>query len=180
MPPEPTPAPKPTPTPPPFEPGFFVYKRQAQGTYGAPLVADATAERAFVDHTALPGESSCYTVRAVAAAEPLVESAASNEACIDVKDVLPPAAPAGVTALPREDGIELSWSPSPEADLATYRVYRTAAGAGAAELLAEVARTETSFLDKAAPAGRLAYTVTATDASGNESAASAPAEARRP
>jgi len=172
--------PEPTPTPAPFNPGFFIYKREAQGTYAAPLLPTATAEHAFVDRSALPGESSCYTLRAVASAEPLVESAASNEACVEVKDVLAPAAPGGLTALPGEDGVDLSWSPSPEADLATYRVYRTARGPGAAELLAEVPRTETSFLDKEAPAGRLRYTVTAVDLSGNESAPSPPTEARRP
>jgi hypothetical protein len=176
VPPEPT---TPTPTPPPFDPGFFIYKRQAQGTYLAPLQPTATAEHAFVDRTAVPGESSCYTVRAAASADPLVESVASNEACVDVKDVLAPTAPSGLTALPREDGIELSWSPSPESDLAAYRVYRTAAR-GTAELVGELPRTETSFLDKEAPSGRLRYSVSAVDASGNESAKSPPVEARIP
>ena len=43
----------------------------------------------------------------------------------------PPAAPAGVAVLPREGGLEVLWSPSADADLAGYRVYRTAPGAAA-------------------------------------------------
>ncbi len=178
--PGPTPTPTPKPTPPPFTPGFFIYKRPSAGTYAAPLSPAATAERTFVDKTAEPGESSCYAIRAVASADPLVESGASNEACIEVKDVLAPAAPAGVAALPREDGIEVSWSPSPEADLAFYRVYRTARQGGGTERVAEVPATETAFLDKEAPAGPLRYNVTAVDVSGNESPKSPSTEARRP
>lgn len=133
-----------------------------------------------MDRTAQPGESWCYALRAVAAADPLVESAASNEACIEVKDVLAPAAPAGVAAIPREQGIEVSWSPSPEADLFAYRVYRTARRGGKKERLAEVPAAETTFLDKDPPAGSLQYSVTAVDRAGNESQPTSSAEARRP
>ena len=180
--PGPTPTPKPTPSPPapePFAPGFLIYRRPAAGTYVAPLAPTATVERAFVDRTAQPGESWCYALRAVAAIEPLVESAASNEACIEVKDVRAPAAPSGVAALPREDGLEVSWSPSPEADLAAYRIYRAARGAF--ERVAEVSASETTFLDTQAPSGiLLRYRVTAVDRAGNESPRSAAAEASRP
>ena len=175
--PEPKATPTPKPTPEPFTPGFFVYRRSAGGTYADPLLPTATVERAFVDRSAQPGESWCYTLRAVAAAD--VESAASNEACIEVKDVLAPAAPTGVAALAREEGIEVSWSPSPEADLLAYRVYR--ADRGAFARVAEVPVSETTFLDTEAPGGNLLrYRVTAVDRAGNESPRSSFAEARRP
>ena len=48
------------------------------------------------------GEKVCYVVRAAASLEPLVESAASNEACLGVRDISPPAAPSGLAVVPRE------------------------------------------------------------------------------
>ncbi|HVQ28710.1 MAG TPA: hypothetical protein VMV21_03975 [Vicinamibacteria bacterium] len=174
------PAPSPTPTPEPFVPGFFVYKRAAANAYGAPLAPTATVEHTFTDRTTQPGESWCYVVRAVAATQPLVESAASNEACIDVKDVLAPAAPAGVAAIPRDEGIEVSWSPSPEADLLAYRVYRSPRRGGQMVRLAEVAAPDTTFLDKEPPEGAWQYSVTAVDRAGNESPVTSSAEVRRP
>jgi fibronectin type 3 domain-containing protein len=117
--------------------------------------------------------------RAVASAEPLVESAASNEACVDVKDIVPPSPPAGLTALARAEGVEVTWSPSAEADIHVYRLYRTFRRQR--EKLVELTAPETSYLDATAPPGSLVrYTVTAVDHAGNESGDAEPAEARRP
>ena len=175
----PGPTPTPTPTPEPFAPGFFIYRRPAAGVYLAPLSPTATTERAFVDRTAQPGESWCYVLRAAASSDPLVESAPSNEVCAEMKDVLAPAAPLGVTAIAREEGLEVSWSPSPEADLLVYRVYR--AEGGGFERVAEVSASETTFMDTQAPGGTLhRYRVTAVDRALNESPRSTAAEARRP
>jgi fibronectin type 3 domain-containing protein len=110
----------------------------------------------------------------------VVESSSAPEACVENKDVFPPAPPTGVAALAHEDGVEVSWSPSLEADLASYRVYRAAAGSRPVRL-AEVAAPETSYRDATAPPGAaLAYTVTAVDRDGNESPPSAAVEALRP
>jgi fibronectin type 3 domain-containing protein len=126
------------------------------------------------------GQSVCYVVRTVVSREPLIESAPSEEVCLGVRDISPPAAPSGIAVLAREEGIEVSWSPSPESDLERYRVYRALSG-GVRERLAEVASTETFYLDRTLPAGATAlYSVTAVDKAGNESAASTAAEGRRP
>jgi hypothetical protein len=165
-------------SPKPFAPGFFIYRRATGGGFEAPLPGAAVPEHTFVDPSPQPGESICYEVRAVASAEPLLESAPSNEACLDVKDVRAPAAPTGLTALQRDGGVEIRWSPSSEADLAAYRVYRVRRGED--EPLADVAAPETVFVDPA-PSGRtLRYVVTALDKAGNESPASAPVEVRLP
>jgi hypothetical protein len=169
------PTPKPTP---PFTPGFFIYKRAAAGRFEAPLSGAAVPERAFVDPSPQPGESVCYEIRAVASAEPLVESAPSNEACLDIRDVQAPAAPTGLTALLREDGVEIRWSPSSEPDLTGYRVYRVRRGEN--DPVAEVAVPETVFVDSAPEGRTLRYVVTALDKAGNESPPSAPVEVRRP
>jgi hypothetical protein len=145
----------------------------------APLQPVAVPGTAFADTSTQPGQSWCYVARAVASAEPLVESAPSNEACVDVRDVVPPSPPSGLTVLVREEGVEVTWSPSPEKDVRVYRVYRTLRRQR--ERQSEVGAPETSYLDATAPPGSLVrYTVTAVDEAGNESADAEPAETRRP
>ncbi len=172
--------PSPSPTPVPFPGGFWVYRRAASGVAGPPLTAQPTADKKLTDTTATLGTRWCYAVRAVAALEPLTESAPSEEACVDLKDVFAPAPPAGLSALVRAEGIELTWTPSPEGDLAGYRLWR-ATGMGTPERLVELRGGERQFVDTTALRGTLyRYTVTAFDQAGNESAHSAPAEGARP
>jgi fibronectin type 3 domain-containing protein len=131
-----------------------------------------------VDATAAPGDELCYIVRTVASTDPLIESADSEESCLNVHDANPPAAPVGVAAQVRPDGIEISWSPSPEPDVAFYRVYRQAQGAR--KQIAQVPVRELVYVDAGAPVGVAErYFVTAVDKAGNESQRSAPASATR-
>jgi hypothetical protein len=177
--PSPTPAPSSTPPPPPSS-GYWIYRRDAGGTYGAPLVHAPLQAAAFDDETVAPGQKVCYVARLVAATDPVIESESSNEVCLEVRDVEAPAAPTGVTALAQDGAVEVSWSPSSERDLAGYRVYRAPPG-GAPERVAEVGAGESTYRDTAAPAGETrVYTVTAVDAAGNESPPSAPAEGGLP
>jgi hypothetical protein len=160
--------------------GFFVYRRIGGAAFGEPLVGAPLAERSLVDPGVPLGATACYVVRAVASTEPLVESAPSNEACVDMRDVTIPAAPSGVAVLPREGGLEVLWGPSADADLAGYRVYRAAAG-GPREKVAEVGTNRSAWLDETARRGvAYAYTVAAFDQAGNESASAEPVEASLP
>jgi fibronectin type 3 domain-containing protein len=70
--------------------------------------------------------------------------------------------------------VDLSWSISPENDVAGYRVYRSEADSARGEpLLSELIPTP-AFRDTAVQVGhKYRYTVTAVDRAGNESAASA-------
>jgi fibronectin type 3 domain-containing protein len=146
----------------------------------AALNPQPVPDNGILDRDVQPGQQWCYVVRSVASADPLVESAPSPEACAAVKDVAPPAPPAGLAALVEAAVIELSWSPSGEVDLASYRVYR-AAGEGAPQRLAEVPAPATEIKDTApGRGGPHFYTVTAVDRAGNESAPSAPVEAHLP
>jgi fibronectin type 3 domain-containing protein len=78
--------------------------------------------------------------------------------------------------LARAGALEFSWSPSAEADLAGYRVYRAPRG-GRAELLAELPKSTTLHRDADVRQGVVhVYTVTAVDAAGNESPPSAGAQ----
>ncbi len=173
-------SPSPSPTPPPFAGGFWVYRRLNDGVFDRPLFPLPTEARGFLDLGAPLDQTACYVVRAVASTEPVVESLASEEACLLVRDITPPAPPVGLTALAGEGLIEVTWSPSPEADLDVYRLYRSTDGA-APTLLATVPGGQTRFEDKSAGAGVLyRYTLTAVDKAGNESGSSNPAETSRP
>jgi fibronectin type III domain protein len=176
-----SPRPSPSPTPKPPARGFLIYRRSDPGgAYGAPIRSEPFTTNAFEDKTVSLGQRWCYVVGTVVSTEPVAESTRSNEACVSIVDIVAPAAPGGAAALGGPDGIEISWSPSTEPDLASYRVYREVPG-GPRERVGEVAPPETSFRDaSAAPGTRYAYTVTAVDRAGNESPPSAAAPGARP
>lgn len=159
--------------------GFRVYRRLDGGTWGVPLNFAPQAGRVFTDANAPLDSTVCYIVRAVGSVEPLIESAPSNEACIEVRDVVPPSPPSGLAVVPREGALEVVWSPSSDGGLASYRVYRAAAG-GEREQVAEIAAGTTTWVDTTGEGGVLyRYTVTAVDAAGNEGPPSGSAEGIR-
>jgi hypothetical protein len=167
------------PTAEPRQSGFLVYRRAGGSPY-EPLFEEPLERRSHRDTTAPLGKTVCYVVRAAASIAPLIESAPSNESCVSVRDIAPPATPGGLAVLPREGGLELLWSPSSEPDLAGYRVYRSEAGA-AEQKVAEVPPARPSWLDASAERGvRYRYSITAFDQAGNESPHSEPVEATRP
>jgi len=160
--------------------GFFVYRRLGGAAYDAPLVEEPLERRSLSDTLVPRGATACYVVRAASSTEPLIESAPSNEACVEVRDIAPPAPLAGLAVLPREGGLEVLWSPSAEADLAGYRVYREAAG-GTPEKVADVESSHAAWLDETVERGVVyRYTVTALDQAGNESERAEPVEAGLP
>ncbi len=180
--PQPSPAPSAAPEPPlPPQPGgFLVYRRAKSVDYTAALTSQAVEAPHYDDTAASLGDELCYLVRTAISTDPLIESDASNEVCLKVEDVTAPAAPAGVTTLAVENGIEVSWSPSVETDLASYRVQRAVKGAEP-ERIGEVIVPTTSFRDTTVSRDkRHRYSVTAVDQAGNESPPSAPAEASWP
>jgi hypothetical protein len=186
----PSPAPSPVPpakppaaaapTPKPPTPGFRVFRRDPVASYEAPMNPVPITTNAFADRTVGTGPRWCYVVRAAASVEPVTESVPSNEVCVDIKDVAPPAAPVGVATLVGADAVELSWSPSAEPDLAGYRIYRAPEG-GTPARVAEVPGGQVTWRDAAPARGGLhLYTVTAYDQAGNESPPSKPAEGHLP
>jgi len=168
--PAPAASPSPAPTPPPR--GFWVYRRAKDGVYAAPVASALTPAPSYVDGSAPLGQEWCYVVRYVAQLSPPVESAPSNEVCLDVRDVTPPAAPTGLAMVQSPDAVELSWIAGTDADLAGYRVYRAVEPAEESEatLLAELPKDATVFRDTDLKPGLVhAYYVVAVDAAGNES-----------
>lgn len=175
------PSPSPSPTPKPPARGFLIYRRSdPAGGYGSPLGSEPLQTNTFEDRSVSLGQRLCYVVGTVVSMEPVVESARSNESCLSVRDIVPPATPSGVAALGGLDGVEVSWTPLTDGDLASYRVYREAPG-GPRERVGEVSPPETSLRDiTAVPGTRYAYLVTAVDRAGNESPPSAAVPGTRP
>ncbi len=181
---QPSPAPSasasPAPPLPPSPGGFLVYRRAKGGDYAAALNPQVVEAPHYDDAAASRGADVCYVVRTAISTDPPIESDASNEVCLEVVDVTAPAAPTGVTTLAVEDGIEVSWSPSGDSDVASYRIERAVKGARP-ERVGEVVAPTTTFRDTAATRDkRYRYSVTAVDRAGNESPPSAAAEASWP
>jgi hypothetical protein len=156
--------------------GYQVYRsdRGKSGPYerlaevSGPSYADASFEF---------GHLYSYKVRAVSR-EDGHTAVSTDSATVEIvpRDVFPPTAPTGLTALYTAGAVELVWNPNTEPDLAGYNLYRREAGGQAQRLNAELLRSPL-FRDAAViPGRRYTYRVTAVDLNGNESAASAEVE----
>ncbi len=112
-----------------------------------------------------------------------VEGPASPEIAVDTRDVFPPRPPSDLAAVsvPEEGAIDLSWSPNTEPDLAGYAAYRSENGAPSQRISGAKPLDTPAFRDQTAQAGHeYAYTVTALDRDGNESAHSTEAKEALP
>ena len=113
-----------------------------------------------------------YAVRAVgSSAAGTAIGEPSARVTVTPADMTPPSAPANLVAIPSARTVRLSWSPSPERDVAGYVVYRAAGGGGFARIGSTRVPT-TVFVDADVPPGQYRYTVSARDAGAraNESA----------
>lgn len=185
------------PPPPTPRPGDLPTAEQepepAEQTLQAPeasLPADAARPLAVVDATARTGRSYRYTAQRVAhyvLAGHALEMASAPSAPVQVvyRDVFPPPPPTGLVSAVDTPGraIDLSWSPGQDPHVSGYAVYRRNAGDSNTQRLTPAGKpvTLTAWRDTTAIAGqRYAYSVTALDPAGNESAHSAEVEERLP
>lgn len=153
-------------------PEFRIFRRPQNdpnwtqmGTSGKPEYVDTVIEY---------GKSYEYFVQSVEkAGESYAESDVSETFAFTPKDVFPPAAPAGLTAVPGIKTIELLWDRNAEKDVAGYRVFRDG------KLLGSVASP--AFSDKSVkPGTTYSYEVSAMDTAGNESPRTASVSAAIP
>lgn len=104
-----------------------------------------------------------------------IEGESSIETTVLANDTFPPATPSGLQAVfsgqTEQPGIDLTWSPNTDQDLAGYNVYREAGeNQPPAKMNTELVKTP-SFHDGDVRAGATyIYSVTAVDLRGNESA----------
>jgi fibronectin type 3 domain-containing protein len=104
-----------------------------------------------------------YAVRAVRVVSgTTVRSRPSARIAATPRDVTPPSPPANLVGIASEGTVRLSWSPSPESDVAGYIVYRAPEG-GAFERIGSTTTPSTTFVDRAVTRGSYRYAVTAQD-----------------
>lgn len=161
----------------PPDSSFALYRWKAgEPLPSRPLALLPAGEREFLDREAPAGSRLAYGLRlALMPAEPRRESLMAGPVEIDVRDVFAPTAPEGLVAVVEADGIRLFWYPSPEADVAGYRLYRAEEGESGFKPLFTEPTVLTSHEDRAVQRGRkYEYRVTALDGATppNESAPS--------
>jgi hypothetical protein len=180
--------------------GYAVLRRAPErADWGAPLALVEPGATAYVDRGARYGERYVYSVVALAAREPAIESAPRAEREVDYQDRFAPAPPAGLRAVALPGEVRLVWEASPEPDLAGYRLERAAGSARSAGAagsagsagsedsageFAPVVQTPIVGLEHT-DAGRAAgavhrYRLRAVDRAGNVSEPGAPVEVRLP
>jgi len=143
-------------------------------TPGQAVTPTAIEATTFVDRSAENDRTYHYAVRALRQdAATLARGAPTAPVEATPRDMTPPAPPADLVAVPTSDSVRLSWRASPDADVASYVVYRARAG----EAFTQVGSTpsvRTVFVDSGVPPGTYRYAVTALDAGArpNESARS--------
>jgi uncharacterized protein len=123
------------------------------------------------------GHTYIYSVRSVGQFESeSVESADSKLVVVSPRDVFSPSPPQDLVAVvvpataQAHAHIELSWSISPEPDIAGYNIYRSEAGGAARQRLNPDLLLTPVFHDMSTVSGRsYTYTVTAVSRAGNES-----------
>lgn len=108
-----------------------------------------------------------YYVSVVHAAD--IESAASNQVTVEVKDIYPPDIPSNLMVFKARDHMFLTWEKVGDKDLSYYRIYRKATDQEEYKLIADRV-TDNFFKDEQVRRGTLYfYTVSAVDIKDNES-----------
>jgi hypothetical protein len=152
--------------------GYHVYRFTGDEVPETPITAAPVEKTNYADTPALGSHR--YLVTAVrTTGPPLLQSYPSNVLTVEYRDLLPPPAPIGLTALPEDNAIRLIWDPVEAADLAGYKVYRIGVADQVGELFVTVtptAITETNYRDTGVrPNTVYQYLVSSIDKSGNES-----------
>jgi hypothetical protein len=163
----------------------LVYEVLRAGQANAPPqpITQAPVEATrFVDQNLENDHTYFYVVRALRRQDAtLARGPASELVAATPRDMTPPGPPTELVAIPGPDGVSLSWKASPDADVATYIVYR-APGAGTFVRVGSARAPLTTFLDRNPGRGTFRYAVTAQDegAQPNESGRSNEVTVRLP
>lgn len=129
-----------------------------------PLTAEPLTGATYLDTSVTTGESYEYEVRVVLApGRPWREGPPSEVVGVVAEDRFAPAAPEGLVAVQEGQAVRLFWNPSPERDVAGYRIERRAADEPWATL-GPTPVEQPSWVDHAVEIGRrYAYRVVAID-----------------
>jgi uncharacterized protein len=148
--------------------GPLVYEVLRAPSPEAPLAVVARTAPGATSATDRPVDNDrtyLYAVRAIREeGSTVAEGQPTPAVSVTPGHVTPPAPPANLVAIPSEGTVRLSWTPSPDADVGSYIVYR-ADGAGALLRIGTVRAPGTTFTDRDVPPGTYRYAVTAQDTS---------------
>jgi hypothetical protein len=177
---------------------YSIYRAEsdaAPSDTAAPAAAKSDTEQkisfARIDDVSAPpfrdlqiqfGKKYIYSVRSVAQYDRArIESADSNLASVERLDTFAPSTPEGLVAafIPAQDQsapyFDLSWSISPDNDIAGYNIYRNEGAGTARNKLNSTLLLTPAFRDiNVLPGRHYMYTVTAVNRVGNESPESTP------
>ena len=130
-------------------------------------IGEPVTSTSYKDKQVRNGQKYFYTVQSLMVLEgELVEGAATKAIAVSPRDMTPPVAPSGVTAVGTAVGTKIFWDKSDAADVAGYNVYRRAADKDDYELLGNVAPEYMLYVDKNVTGDvRYYYAVTAIDGS---------------
>lgn len=165
--------------------GYNVYRRAGSGPYGRqPVNGQPLTAPEFRDAGLAAETTYTYSIRSVdAGQQPWKEGPRSAEVSATIEDLVPPAPPRGVVAVPGEGSVGLTWAANVEPDILGYLVYRREAESSTPVRLTESPILATTYTDRTPKPGvAYLYTVTAVDRSArrNESAPSAEVPAATP
>jgi fibronectin type 3 domain-containing protein len=151
--------------------GYNIYRRlEGEILPLNPVNRSPLTETRYTDLSVENEKRYVYTVRALKRmVKTDVEGKDSLAVPVTPTDLVPPAAPTELVAVPLKNGMELNWRGNREPDLLGYRVYRRKVGeAGFNRLMTDPIPKET-FLDTDVESGQdYEYTVTAVDRSPNK------------
>ncbi len=152
-----------TPVPGPL--AYEVLRAAEPATGGAsPSPRRPSRPRRFVDRTLENDRTYYYAVRALRQeGDTLARGAPTAPVAATPRDMTPPAPPTDLVAIPHGDSVRLGWKASPDADVATYVVYRARAGAGLRPGGLQPAARGPPTSMPASPPGTYRYAVTALD-----------------
>jgi hypothetical protein len=149
--------------------GYRIY-RSRTGKQGSFEPLSETSSATCLDPDFAFGRTYFYKVRAVfKQGGATAESEDSPGVEVTPRDVFPPAAPTGLTALYAAGAVELVWTANTEPDLAGYNVYRREAQEPARRMNEGLLRTPLLRDSTVEPGRSYTYWVTAVDLTGNES-----------
>lgn len=137
-----------------------------------PLIEiDMVSETRFLDKQFAWGTSYIYLIRSTRQTSTgLTEGPLSPPVEVFAHDIFPPKTPRGLTVVPLEARVDLSWHSNTEPDLSGYRIYRRTAQTSPVVINGDTLVRSPRFTDRnIAPKTTYRYTITAVDQKGNES-----------
>lgn len=147
---------------------YNIYRRIEGAQYPLKPINEEPISGAYFQDLQVENEKEYfYTIRTtIMQGDILIEGRSPAEIKAKPRDLTPPTPPPEITAIPREEGVFITWGAVFEKDLAGYNIYRTDKLANEKKKLNRELITDTSYIDKEIQKGRVyIYTVTAVDSS---------------